>query len=68
MPLKQAVGLAAELSGAPRNAIYERALQLKDGEHLVGIASGGCNILSYAVAAPVRVMVPWFSIACEAFV
>ncbi len=31
------------------------ALELKAGEHLVGIASGGCNILSYAVAAPVRV-------------
>ncbi len=31
------------------------ALDLKEGEHLVGIASGGCNILSYAVAAPVRV-------------
>ncbi len=31
------------------------ALDLKDGEHLVGIASGGCNILSYAVAAPARV-------------
>jgi S-adenosylmethionine-diacylglycerol 3-amino-3-carboxypropyl transferase len=31
------------------------ALQLKDGEHLVGIASGGCNILSYLAAAPVRI-------------
>ena len=31
------------------------ALQLKDGEHLVGIASGGCNILSYLTAAPVRI-------------
>lgn len=31
------------------------ALDLKEGEHLVGIASGGCNILSYVVAAPVRV-------------
>jgi S-adenosylmethionine-diacylglycerol 3-amino-3-carboxypropyl transferase len=31
------------------------ALELKAGDHLVGIASGGCNILSYAVAAPVRV-------------
>ena len=31
------------------------ALEPKPGEHLVGIASGGCNILSYLVAAPVRV-------------
>lgn len=31
------------------------ALEPKAGEHLVGIASGGCNILSYIVAAPVRV-------------
>lgn len=31
------------------------ALQLKDGEHLVGIASGGCNILSYLTAADARI-------------
>ena len=29
LPLKQAVALTAELSGAPRNAVYERALALK---------------------------------------
>ena len=31
LPLKQAVALTAELSGAPRNAVYERALALKRG-------------------------------------
>lgn len=31
LPLRQAVTLAAELSGAPRNALYQAALTLKDG-------------------------------------
>lgn len=31
------------------------ALELQAGDHLVGIASGGCNVLSYLVAAPIHV-------------
>lgn len=31
------------------------ALELKQGEHLVAIASGGCNILSYLATAPVQI-------------
>jgi 16S rRNA (cytidine1402-2'-O)-methyltransferase len=29
LPLKQAVKLAAEITGAKRNALYQRALELK---------------------------------------
>jgi S-adenosylmethionine-diacylglycerol 3-amino-3-carboxypropyl transferase len=31
------------------------ALSLRDGDHLVAIASGGCNILSYLTAADVQI-------------
>ena len=31
------------------------ALSLKEGERLVAIASGGCNILSYLTTAPIRI-------------
>jgi len=32
LPVKTAVKLAAEISGEPRNALYERALALKNGD------------------------------------
>jgi S-adenosylmethionine-diacylglycerol 3-amino-3-carboxypropyl transferase len=31
------------------------ALKLKEGDHLVAIASGGCNILSYLASAPIKI-------------
>jgi 16S rRNA (cytidine1402-2'-O)-methyltransferase len=31
LPLKQSVQMAAEISGAPRNALYARALARKGG-------------------------------------
>ena len=31
------------------------ALSLKEDEHLVAIASGGCNLLSYLATAPIRI-------------
>ena len=36
-------------------AIDLEAMQLKTGDHLVAIASGGCNVLSYVTAADVQV-------------
>jgi 16S rRNA (cytidine1402-2'-O)-methyltransferase len=40
LPLKTAVRLAAEISGAPRNALYERALQLREEKGAGGGDSG----------------------------
>jgi 16S rRNA (cytidine1402-2'-O)-methyltransferase len=34
LPLKQAVAITAELTGSPRNAVYERALLLKNQDPL----------------------------------
>jgi 16S rRNA (cytidine1402-2'-O)-methyltransferase len=30
LPLKQAVALAVKITGSPRNALYQRALELQD--------------------------------------
>lgn len=32
LPLKQAVALAAEIGGSPRNALYQRALAMKSAD------------------------------------
>ena len=40
LPLKQAVALAAELSGTPRNALYQRALQEREADGANGGAEG----------------------------
>lgn len=36
-------------------AVDIAALEPREGQHLIGIASGGCNILSYLTAAPLKV-------------
>ena len=41
LPVKSAVRLAAEITGAPRNALYDQALQLRKDEKAQGADDGG---------------------------
>ncbi len=69
LPLKQAVALAGEITGAPRNALYARALAIK-GERLRRTATPRLNAYGFGATCAScfcawMFLLAWFCIRCS---